>query len=122
MVYDFASRLDLLGARFKALNFKLANISRGATIVTDVAVSPIHRSGEEYIPGVAITRIEFHTFVVDVADLGALFPPVVGDSLVLPDGAEYRVCSQDSQSPAYQYVTGSRTRILINTDMIKRPT
>lgn len=121
MTYNFSTRLTRNSVRFKEINVLLATIIRGATTLSNIPVSPIHKNAEEVIPGIAVTRVEYQQFGIDVVDLSTLFPPLVGDKIVLPDLSEYRVISPDDATPSYSYATGQRTRVLVNTDMIKAP-
>lgn len=120
MAFDYAARLAHVGTRMKELNQQTITYSRGATSVSGIVASPIHMTGDELMPSIAITVIEYQDWAIDVADLGALFPPQVGDKITKATGEEFRVSSLGQDGPPFQYTTSTRVRVLIHSEMIKR--
>jgi hypothetical protein len=77
--------------------------------------------GQEFIPGVAITRVEFQDFAVDAdaIDFGSgEVKPKVGDyvTINLVPGVQFRLVSRGAEEPPYTYTTSSRKRLRLFTE------
>lgn len=106
----------------RSLNGETVRLSRGIHKTYSVTASPVLRPAEEIIPGIAITRVEYQEWGIDVSEYriaGLEVVPEVNDVITRQDGSEYRVLSQDANTPPYRYVTNSRTRYLVNTELVK---
>jgi len=119
---DFQNRLNHVAERMNAVNGETVTLARGATTNAGVTGSPILMDAEEVIPGVAVTRIEYQAWGVDVADYelpsGTPVVPQVGDTIERSDGTKFRLVSHGGDDPPYQYTTSDRTRFLLHTERV----
>lgn len=124
-MFRLADRLDHVGDRFNAINGELVTIGRGEDTTPNVTASPIIRPAEEFMPGVAVTRIEYQSWGMDVADFeldGSAVTPEPGDTITRADGSKYRLISLAGNEPPYRYMTSARRRYLLHSEMIQGPT
>ena len=121
MAYDFQSRLRHASGRFKEMG-ELVTLKRdGEDDLEDVRAFPIIIKGEEVMPGLAVTRMDFQGWGIDVADYafgGTPGKPVALDKVVRSNGDEYSVSSEGDDSP-WQYVDSNHTRYLVHTEQTK---
>lgn len=121
MTYHFQDRLDLLGPRFKEVNGYAGTYVRPGTGTVDpINLSPILAEGQEFIPGISITRVEFQDFAIDASAVdfgGGEVKPAVGDYVTFL-GAEYRLVSRGGEDPPFKYTTSTRKRIRLFTELM----
>lgn len=118
MPYDFQSRLRHAGDRFKDMGESMT-LRRDGEADAEVTCFPILMKGEEVIPGVAVTRLEFQDWGIDAADYdfgGGATAPQHGDELERANGDVFRVVSMGSDEPPFQFVDSNRTRLLVHTE------
>jgi hypothetical protein len=124
MAYNLQHRLDHAGERMSEVNGERVILSRGTSETPNVLVSPILKPAEELIPGIAITRVDYQAFGVNVLDYqidGVPVSPKAGDLITRTDGSVYKLVSEGSNTPPYRYMTSSRKRYLLHTEMLRRP-
>ena len=75
---------------------------------------------EEFIPAVAVTRIERQDMVADTEDLIAngLGLPVTGDEVIRADGTVFRLVSMAGDNPPYTFTTSTRKRIRLHAEQV----
>jgi len=121
MTYNLQDRLDLLGPRMNTVNGVAGTYVRdGVGTIDPITLSPILAEGQEFIPGVSITRVEMQDFALTAADIdfgSGEVKPEVGD-LVTFQGNQYRLVSRGGDDPPFKYTTSSRKRIRVFTDLI----
>ena len=77
---------------------------------------------QEIVPGIAVTQVRYQDFLANVSDLtfgGVLFFPKIGDELERQNGEQYRVVSLGSDSPPYEFITLTKKRVRIHTEVIR---
>lgn len=108
----------------RSFNGETITLGRGIHETPNVIASPTLREAEEIIPGVSVTRVEFQQWGIDVCDYcinGEVVVPEVGDTITRCDGSVYRVLPAGGtmhNAPAYRYVTNTRTRYLIHSELV----
>lgn len=122
MVSRFHDRLRHAGTRF-AEQSEFVTIRRGNLTTVNVPAFRILKRGEEILPGVSVTRLEFQDFTIQVSDYqfgGNATWPQPGDEIHLQasKGERFRVSSRGSNEPPYRFVTADRERIRIMTDRL----
>jgi len=121
MTYNFQDRLDLLGPRHKSVNGEAGTYVRPDVGTIDpIILCPILAEGQEFIPGVSITQVEFQDFSLDAnaVDFGSgEVKPEVGDYVTF-QGNEFRLVSRGAEDPPFKYTTSSRKRIRIFTELM----
>jgi hypothetical protein len=146
VAYVFQDRLDYLGRRRKQIDVIEGSYTRTGweTILRDTDGNPIldsngdqiplHTPGpltgilfsmnrtqtEEYIPGVAITRLDRQEFVFDTVDIITLGEPQTNDLITLVDGRKFRVSPPPDEKSCFNYTTPSRARIRVYTEQVGR--
>jgi len=119
--YNFQDRLDLLGPRHKTVNGVAGTYVRpGVGTIDPITLAPILAEGQEFIPGVAITQVEFQDFAIDAdaVDFGSgEVKPLVGDYVTF-QGNQYRLVSRGAEDPPFKYTTSSRKRIRVFTELM----
>lgn len=118
---DFQSRLNHVGNRLNAVNGELVTLERNGNQTPDITASPVLMKAEEIIPGIAVTRVDYQAFGMDVADYvinGTAVTPEIGDTITRADGTVFRLVSLGADEPPYQYTTSSRTRYFLHTERV----
>lgn len=121
MPFNFQNRLDHVAERMNVLNGETVTLGRGVSTTPGVTASPTLVEAEEVIPGVAVTRIEYQAWAVDVADYqigGTPVVPLVGDTIQRADGSTFRLVSSGGDEPPYQYTTSNRKRYLLHSERV----
>lgn len=124
MTYHLQDRLDHVGSRFKEINGETVILSRNGEDTPNVIACPIIKSAEELFPGVAVTRVEYQDWAIDCDQYiiaGAVSTPQSGDLIYRRDGSIFQLVSTGSNEPAFRYMTSSRRRYLLHSQMTQRP-
>lgn len=123
MAYDFHSRLDHAGTRFKEMGEEVTYYDGENS--GSLTAFPILQAAEEIVPGLAVTRIEMQLWGIDAADLipttisGEAIPKI-GNKIVRSNGDEFKVVSPGGDEPCFRYATADRERLLVFTEWTKR--
>jgi len=119
--YNFQNRLDYTGTRFKEINgFVGTYVRPGTGTIDPINLSPILAEGQEFIPGVALTRVELQDFAVDADAIdfgGGPDKPRLGDYVTF-QGNQFRLVSRGTEEPPYDYTTSSRKRFRLFTELM----
>lgn len=118
MTYDFQTRLNTLGTRFKEISTESITYRRGSTKVTIDNIN-LGKVDVEQLLAFGITNITSKAldFIFDTSELSSLEPstPLQGDEIVY-GGNTYEVMPFGDQT--YDFVTTSRQRIRVHTKQI----
>jgi hypothetical protein len=121
-----SERLNYLGSRFKAKDGEAVVLTlREGDEITDTLdidlACPQHQVAEELFPDGLILRTEIMDWLIDKADLGALFPPRPGMFITRTGTGEvYQVTALGDTEPCWRYVTSQHNRVRIHTKLVDR--
>ncbi len=124
MAYRMQDRINHAGSRFKVTNSETVTLSRDGESDVQVTASPIQMEAEDYTPDGSVTRVEYHDWVIDVADYAfasVLTEPTSGDTITRANGDVYRPVSFGGSSkftvnePIFKYTTSDRLRYRVHT-------
>lgn len=119
MPYDFASRLDYLGVRKKALDFRDVAYRRGKHTITRLRCTVSEPSRMELGEGVVQLIANRRDFCCDVDELilnRELTEPQPGD--IIYDGDKRFLVVSESGEPVFRYTSQSRQRYRIHTKQV----
>ena len=131
MVYDFQTRLDILGSRMREINKKTVVY----TIIDTVTFNPLldenvsieatlgRTETQEQAPSGSITIGSLRDYIVSTIQLvdgnGNAFLPKRGD--VITDGTLTMQVMSAGDEPPYQWTTATRKRLRIHTQITTAP-
>lgn len=117
----FLDRLDHVGERLNETNGEYVSLTRSTLTNPKVNMSPILDEAQEIMPGVAITRVEYQDWGVDVEDYefgSGPTRPQLGDIITRRNGERFMVRSQGDREPPFHHCTSSRNRYVVHTERI----
>lgn len=124
MAYDFHTRLDHAGTRFKDMG-EVVTLAREGSAGSTPTAFMIMLDAEEIFPGIVITRLEFQIFSIDAADYQineVAVTPEDGDTItrdVFPLVNDvFRVVTPGGIDLNFRYVTSKRNRIFVFTERV----
>ena len=116
----FQDRLNRVATRLDEINGELITLRRGFASTTGITASPILMNAEEIIPSIAVTRVEYQAWGMDVAAYqlsGAAVVPLEGDIIERADGTQFRLVSENGEPP-WEHTTSDRVRYLLHTERV----
>lgn len=121
MAYSYRTRLERNSVRFNSVNIESVDINKtDGSVMPCVKVSPILRRPDTHTEAPLEVSFDRQWFAIDTLELevnGAVVYPEAGDLITRPSGDVFEVIPEHRDSPAWEYVTANRDRIIVHTQI-----
>jgi len=125
MPYNIQDRIDTQGPRMTEINpdpLGLVAVRDNIGNHVDLTASLGRTESQEMIPGVAITNIRYQDFIITASGLefgAGVVKPQIGWEIERQNGEVYRVISLGDNNPPYEYITTTKKRMRIHSELVR---